>query len=205
MGTVWLRFLWLFGVAFVLLSVVAGTGLLYSPDVYMIRMTQSHPSDFLDALGMSLSTLGGLEITAGLLLTLVAGLFLKGRRRLAGRLLLAFLATGLVEYVLKQLLPVPPVPRDFVRIGDFVPLVTVEHSYPYPSGHALRSTILLGAVYLLSGNGVLHAGTALVLLGLLASRVYLGVHWTSDVVGGTLLGAAALAWAFRPDLATDHA
>jgi undecaprenyl-diphosphatase len=118
---------------------------------------------------------------------------------------LAFLATGLVEYVLKQLLPVPPVPPDFVRIGDFVPLVTVEHSYPYPSGHALRSTILLGAVYLLSGNGVLHAGTALVLLGLLASRVYLGVHWTSDVVGGTLLGAAALAWAFRPDLATDHA
>ncbi len=188
-----------------LLSVVAGTGLLYGPDVYMIQMAQSHPSDFRDALGMSLSTLGGLEITAGLLLALVAGLFLKGRRRLAGRLLLAFLATGLVEYVLKQLLPVPPVPRDFVRIGDFVPLVTVEHSYPYPSGHALRSTILLGAVYLLSGNGVLHAGTALVLLGLLASRVYLGVHWTSDVVGGTLLGAAALAWAFRPDLATDHA
>ena len=205
MGAIWLRFLWLFGVAFVLLSVVAGAGLLYGPDVYMIRITQSHPSDFLDALGLSLSTLGGLEITAGLLLALVAGLFLKGRRRLAGRLLLAFLATGLVEYVLKQLLPVPQVPRDFVRIGDFVPLVTVEHSYPYPSGHALRSTILLGAVYLLSGNGILRAGTALVLLGLLASRVYLGVHWASDVVGGTLLGAAALAWAFRPDLATDRA
>lgn len=182
-----------------LLSVAAGTGLLYGPDVYVIGITQSRPSGFLDAFGMSLSTLGGLEITAGLLLALVAGLSLKGRRRLAGRLLLAFLATGLVEYVLKQLLPVPAVPQDLVQIGDLVPLATVEHSYPYPSGHAIRATVLLGAAYLLSGNSILRAGIALVLLGLLASRVYLGVHWTSDVMGGALLGAAALAWAFRKE------
>lgn len=191
------RFLWLFGVAFVLLSVMAGAGLLYDTDVYLIGAAQIRPSGFLDVLGESLSTLGGLEITAGLLLALAAGLSLKGRRRLAGRLVLAFLATGLIEYALKQLLPVPPIPSGFVRIGDFVPLVTVEHSYPYPSGHALRSTILLGAVYLLGGNAVLRAGMALVLLGLLASRVYLGVHWTSDVMGGALLGATALVWAFR--------
>nr|MBA3471825.1 phosphatase PAP2 family protein [Rubrobacter sp.] len=79
---------------------------------------------------------------------------------------------------------------------DFVPLATVEHSYPYPSGHAIRSTILLGTIYLLSRNAFLRAGIALLLLGLLASRLYLGVHWMSDVVGGALLGAAAVLWAF---------
>ena len=182
-----------------MLSAAAGSGMLYGLDVSLIRLAQSHPTDLLDALGMGLSVLGGLELTAGLLLALATGLFLKGRGRLAVFLLLAFLATGLLEYLLKQLLPTPPVPRDFVRIGDFAPLVVVEHSYPYPSGHALRSTILLGAACLLSGNGFFRAGIAMVLSGILASRVYLGVHWPSDVAGGALLGAAALLWAFREE------
>jgi membrane-associated phospholipid phosphatase len=195
-----LRLLWLLGAVFVLLSAPAGTGWLYGPDEYLVQAAQSRSSILLDALASSLSALGGLELTASLLLALVMGLFLKGRGRLAGRLLLAFLVTGLLEYALKQVLPVPPVPQDFVRIGDFVPLVAVDHSLPYPSGHALRSSILLGAVYLFSSNGNLHAGIALALLGVLASRVYLGVHWSSDVAGGALLGAGAIIWAFRSKL-----
>ena len=130
------------------------------------------------------------------MLALLAGLYGSGRRRLAGRLLVAFLATGLLEYLLKQSLPVLPIPPGSVRAEDFVPLTTVEYPYPYPSGHAIRSTILLGTVYLLSRNTFLRAGIVLLALGLLASRVYLGVHWASDVVGGALLGAAAVLWAF---------
>jgi hypothetical protein len=72
------------------------------------------------------------------LLALLAGLYGSGRRRLAGRLLVAFLATGLLEHTMKQVLPVPPIPLGTVRAEDFVPLATVEHSYPCPSGHALH-------------------------------------------------------------------
>ncbi len=179
-----------------LLSAAAGTGSLRGPDSLLIQAAQSRPSFFLDVIARLCSALGSLELMAIFLLALVTGLFLSGRRRLAIRLLLAFLITGLLEYLLKQFLPVPPVPPGFVRIGDSIPVVAVDYSYPYPSGHALRATILLGAIYLLSRNSVLRAGIALALLALLVSRVYVGVHWPSDIAGGALLGVAAVVWAF---------
>jgi undecaprenyl-diphosphatase len=195
-GTRNLSLSYLLGAIFVLFSAAAGTGWLYGSDVFLMLGAQSWPSDFLDVAFGFLSVFGSLEVTGALLLTLTAGLFLGGRRGLAGRLLLAFLATGLLEYLLKQFLPVLPVPTSFARTQDFAPLIVADHSYPYPSGHALRSTILLGTVYVLSKNGLLRAGVVLVLLGLLASRVYLGTHWTSDVVGGAWLGIIAVLWAF---------
>ncbi len=182
-----------------LFSAVAGAGWLHGPDVSVMRFVQGRPSDLLDLVARFLSASGSWELSGALLLALSAALYGCGRRRLAGRLLIAFLATGLVEYLLKQLLPVPPVPPGFGRAVDFVPIATVEHSYPYPSGHALRSTILLGTVYLLSGNGLSRAGVVLVLLVLLVSRMYLGVHWASDIVGGALLGTAAVVWAFSKE------
>jgi len=194
-----LSLLWPLVSIFVLFSTAAGAGWLYGPDVSLMRAAQSQPSDLLDVAFDLLSAFGGLEVTGAFLLTLAAGLFLGGQRKLAGRLLLAFLATGLLEYLLKQFLPVPPIPPDFVRTEDFAPLVAVDRPYPYPSGHALRSTILLGAVYLLSKNGFLRVIVVLMLLGLSASRVYLGTHWPSDVVGGTLLGIIAVLWVFEKE------
>ena len=54
-----------------------------------------------------------------------------------------------LEYLLKQFLPVLSVPTGFARTQDFAPLIVADHSYPYPSGHALRFTIVLGTIYLL--------------------------------------------------------
>ena len=188
--------IWLLAAAFVLLSVLAGTGLLYGLDLFVVRAVQSLSSELLDLVAIFLSAVGSWELSGVLLFALLVGLYWNGRRRLAGLLLIAFLITGLLEYMLKQFLPVPPILSDTIIEADFVPLATVDRSYPYPSGHALRSTILVGTIYLLSSNYSLRAGLALLLLGMLASRVYLGVHWASDVVGGALLGAAAVLWAF---------
>ncbi len=187
---------WAVSAAFVVFSVAVALGWLYEADLWALWTVQDHHSGFLDgALGV-LTLLGGVEITGAALLVLLVGLFVRGRRVLAGRILAVFVATGLLELAMKLFLPQDPIQEETVRAEDYAPLVAVELPYPYPSGHALRSVIIFGALCLLSGNWFLRAGFLVVLSGITASRVYFGVHWASDVVGGVLLGSAGLLLAF---------
>src|SRR5829696_4930579 len=76
-------------------------------------------------------------------------------------------------------------------------LLDVSTPYPYPSGHILRSVLLLGAIYLLWPNRPARVALLVFLTVSAASRVYVGAHWASDVIGGALLGIAGLAWVFE--------
>ncbi len=187
--------LWASGAAFAVLSAAAGSGWLLGLDLLALRAAQVHPTTYFDRTGALFSMLGSIEVTAALFGLLVLGLLLGGDRRLATRLVIALAAATLVEVLMKLYLPVPPIPEGVARIRDFGPLVDAVYPYPYPSGHAIRTTILLGAVCLLWRSGIVWIVGAILLVGMAISRVYLGVHWASDVVGGTLLGLAALAWA----------
>jgi undecaprenyl-diphosphatase len=81
-----------------------------------------------------------------------------------------------------------------------IALVAMPDSYAFPSGHAIAGLLLFGSLgFLLLASrgpgwlkaaGVFAATVATLLVGL--SRVYLGVHWLSDVVASYLLGAALL-------------
>ncbi|MER6350188.1 phosphatase PAP2 family protein [Streptomyces sp. NPDC001595] len=81
--------------------------------------------------------------------------------------------------------------------------VDSAHYAAFPSGHAMTATVVCGLLlWLLHRHGVSRvvwrtAVTAAVVsvAGVGLTRVWLGVHWLSDVVGGWLLGAALVAGA----------
>ncbi len=187
---------WIFGAAFVAFSGAVALGWLYEADLWALRAGQEHASASLDVASSVFSLAGSLEVAGVALLVLLAGLLLYGRRALAGRLLVAFVTTGLVELAMKLYLPQAPLPQGAVRSTDYAPLVAANLPHPYPSGHMLRVVILLGTLYLLSRNRFTRAGVVMALVGIAAGRIYLGVHWASDIVGGALLGVAAVLWAF---------
>ncbi len=189
-------------VMFVLLTAFAGlggamlAGMLDGFDHPLILQLRG-PGDVGDPVGSrgvqeavrDLTALGGTTLVT-LLTTATALLLLAQRQRrhaavLVGVILLAWVSKDTGKALFGRARP------DLVSHEVFV------NSASFPSGHTTLATALyltlamLASSYGLSRRGrLLTYGVAILLAGLVGfSRVYLGVHWPSDVVAGWCLGA----------------
>lgn len=116
----------------------------------------------------------------------------RNDRRIAIFLVVTSLAGGAVDTVVKVL-----VNRPRPEVDD-----PITHAFgkSFPSGHAMSTTFVYGALLLAympflpkRARPWAIAGYVTLVLLVSASRLSLGVHFLSDVVGGVVLGAAWLA------------
>jgi undecaprenyl-diphosphatase len=190
--------------ALALFTLASGLRLLYGFDLWFVRAAQARTAETLDAVGNFFSAAGGIKFTVAAMAILLAVIFFRGRRVLAVRIAAAFVITSAIEVAMKFWVPVTPLPDTYSRSEGHDPLINIDYPFPYPSGHMLRTTLILGVVFVLWKNRIGRAAIALFVLGMSLTRVYMGVHWASDVIGGVLLGIAGLAWAFRKPAGVRH-
>jgi membrane-associated phospholipid phosphatase len=94
----------------------------------------------------------------------------------------------------------------------FVEPLAEETTFSFPSGHATVSLALLGALCFLLARSTSRRGTRIAIVAVAAgvvlaigfSRLYLGVHYLSDVLAGWLAGGTALALCIAVLLTLEH-
>jgi undecaprenyl-diphosphatase len=150
------------------------------------RAVESNRGSTVDQIFLSISLLG--STVPVLVLGSVASAVTWRRCRAVGTaLLVATFSRPLLEFTLKAL-----VDRDR---PDFERLVA-GNGPSFPSGHVMAAIALWGLMPLVVSlytrrRAIWWASVAIagaLILGIAASRVYLGVHWFSDVAGGLVVG-----------------
>lgn len=139
---------------------------------------------------VEITALGGFGVLALVTLLVVGYLLMQRKWADATLMLVATIGGTLISEGLKVGFSRPR--------PDLVAHVVEVHSMSFPSGHAMLSAVTyltVGALLARSQTRTAERGyilgAAIVLTLLIgASRVYLGVHWPTDVLAGWCLGAA---------------
>ncbi len=205
-------------VAFQLLTVAVSLGWLNTPDhdVEQAMLTAWDPP--LHPLFQGIAILGGVEVTTLIMVILVVYLWRRGFPADAF-VFGAFLVAEAFEILYKSNLTHPRPPSsvahgDGPSISNFLEPAAGLHN-SFPSGHMVRTVLVYGLLAFVIRRLApwpwarnLAVPLAIVLMVVLAfDRLYLEVHWESDVIGGMLLGAIALVsatvWLDRPQRAEN--
>ena len=169
------------------------TGLFAPIDIFLMRVVRwmhgirgaglvTHIAIWLDRLGAA----GGRAMIA---LAIGMTLATSGRPDLMIRLFVAAMGTSVLNSLIKLAFDAPR--------PTMIQSVIETTGTSFPSGHAAGAMALYGALAMMARSRLLVLACIGLILGTGMSRVWLGVHWPSDVFAGWAVGLmwlAILAW-----------
>ncbi|SFS06757.1 undecaprenyl-diphosphatase [Granulicella pectinivorans] len=171
----------------------------------ILAWIHARDTPWLTALAKTLSFIGSPMTLIPVIVIASAVLWMRDFRRDALLVLMSMGGGGLLDTVLKlhYRRTRPDVPWAFVH----------ERSFSFPSGHSVMAVVLYGVLtYLLMQyeravweRVGLVAGSVVLISGIGLSRIYLGVHYPSDVLAGYVVGTVwvmavmAADWTIRRD------
>jgi undecaprenyl-diphosphatase len=179
---------------FFVLAFLANTSPYLGIDLEFSRELQSETPLWFGYLLLAVSWLGYTIQSIVMISIVVITLGLLGLRWEALTLMLASIFCGALNYIIKLFIRRPRPSEDLVDV------VQSLNSYSFPSGHPMFYVVFFGFLLFLVFT-LLQRSWKRLLLGLLLlaliilvgpSRMYLGEHWASDVLGAYLMGSLTL-------------
>lgn len=145
---------------------------------------------FLTAFFIMLAHFGDWHFVLPFAIALSAGFYFSPLRRYIVPLWITLVSAEVISFVLKRLVARPR------PLGGLV----VEHGYSFPSGHATLAVAAYGFLMYMAYTNVKNDSlrTAILVLGFLCivliglCRLYLGVHYLTDVLAGYVVGSVGL-------------
>ncbi|MBC7417415.1 MAG: phosphatase PAP2 family protein [Pedobacter sp.] len=189
----WLIFAFLL-LALIFLSIFIAHHPIVQSDIAISNYLQQYHATWLDNAMVAVSFFG--ELPYSLIVVILAAIifYVTGFKR-EGYYTASILISGLVILVIKNLVDRPRPTAFYVR------LVGINRFQSFPSGHVLSYTLFFGflliLMFTLKGvqptlKKVLVAISIFYIASIPFSRIYLGAHWFTDVLGGFILGLTLL-------------
>jgi undecaprenyl-diphosphatase len=200
----------LLSVAFVAMTVAITAGMFTTLDLQVALAMHSVWQESLHRLFQLIAELGGIELTSILMVALFFYLW-RGGFGADALVVGAFIGADALEVLYKTLLYHPGPPHSLSHSdGPSLTEVAGTLGNSFPSGHVVRTVVVYGLLAFVIRRlapspavRFLAIPFAIAVIVLVAyDRLYLDVHWESDVIGGLLLGGIALVsatvWLDRP-------
>jgi undecaprenyl-diphosphatase len=156
-------------------------------DLQVMTWVSQHRSAFLDGFFVAVTWAGSLFVLLPLSILMMGYLFACDKKEALGILGLGFGGAVMLTYLLKAIIQRP-------RPEVLAPLTAIPADFSFPSAHTTQITAFCLCLILIFGPGRWSLGfgalclAMVMLIGCVAySRLYLQVHFASDVVAGLLL------------------
>ncbi|GAA0840997.1 phospholipid phosphatase [Paenibacillus glucanolyticus] len=194
----WIFFISLISfVGFIIMAALVKFQLLAPLDLAIITSIQNLEHPFITDIAIGLSFIGSIGPVTVLCLIVIAVLYWVLRRRTEILLLIVVVFGSSILNLLLKLI--------FQRVRPDIHRLVEITGYSFPSGHSMGAFSFYSVLaYLLwrhidsrTGRGVLIAFAIIMILSIGLSRIYLGVHYPSDILGGYLASCAWVSFMVR--------